>query len=237
MFKAHRNKIVGGAAGVLAVGFTTAALAQSGVFSPREESEAILDDAAEQLGVEPAELSDALKRALKNRVDEAVEAGRLTEEEGQDLKERIDANEVPLVGLGPGLHGPGHHVHFGGLDAAATYLGVTEDELRTSLEEGTTLAELAREKGKTVEGLVDAMVADAREKLDEAVEDGRLTEEQHASILSTLEERITEMVNRELPPGPPLGRGFGPPSGMGWDSRSGGDSGSETSASATAETA
>jgi hypothetical protein len=237
MFTTHRNKIVAGAAGVLTVGFTAAALAQTGVLSPRQESEAILDDAAEQLGVEPAELTDALKQALKNRVDEAVEGGRLTEEQGRELKGRIDANEVPLVGLGPTLHGPGRHVHFRGLDAAATYLGVTEDELRTSLEEGTTLAELARDEGKTVDGLVAAIVADAREELDQAVEDGRLTDEQRDLILSTLEERITEMVNRALPPGPGPGRRFGPPPGMGFHFRSGDEPGSGTSSSTAAEAA
>ena len=41
------------------------------MFSPSEESKAVIDDAASQLGVEPSELSDALKQALKNRVDEA----------------------------------------------------------------------------------------------------------------------------------------------------------------------
>ena len=40
------------------------AIAASDLFSPGEESKAIIDDAASQLGVEPSELSDALKQAL-----------------------------------------------------------------------------------------------------------------------------------------------------------------------------
>ena len=64
-----------------------AAIAASSVFSPSEESKAVIDDAASQLGVEPSELSDALKQALKNRVDEALDDGRLTQEQADQLKE------------------------------------------------------------------------------------------------------------------------------------------------------
>jgi hypothetical protein len=212
MIRSRRNRLVAAGAALVAIVSTAAALAQSGALSPGEESEAVINDVAEQLGVEPAELSDALKQALKNRVDAAVEAGRLTEEQGAEMKERIDAAEVPLVGLGPGLHGLGHPGHFGGLDAAASFLGMSEDELRSSLADGKTLAELATENDKTVDGLVDAMVAAAKEDLDQAVEDGRLTDTQRDEIASSLAERITAMVNGELR-GPRMHRPgpWGPP--------------------------
>ena len=64
-------------AGVAAAG----AVAASWVLEPSQESKAVIDDAASQLGVEPSELSDALKQALKNRIDEAVADGRLTDEQ------------------------------------------------------------------------------------------------------------------------------------------------------------
>jgi hypothetical protein len=220
MFTKHRTKIIAAVAALLVVGGGGAAIAATGALSPREESQAILGDAAEQLGVETNELSAALKQALKNRVDAAVEAGRLTEEQGDEMKERIDADEFPLFGLGPG--GPGHHHHFGhgaGLEAAAAFLGLTEAELRTALEDGRTLAEVAESEGKTVAGLVDAMVAASTEELEQAVEAGRLTEAQKNEIVATLEERITDKVNGEL--GPRRGfRGFGPPPSSGSDSSS-----------------
>jgi hypothetical protein len=212
MFTKHRKKIVAGiAALVVVVGGGGAAIAATGALSPREESRAILGDAAEQLGVETSELSAALKQALKNRVDAAVEAGRLTEEQGEEMKARIDAEEFPLLGLGPG--GPGHHHHFGHgaeLDAAASFLGMTEAELRTALENGRTLAEVAEDEGKSVAGLVDALVAAATDELEQAVDAGRLTEAQKDSIVATLEERITDKVNGELRPRRGF-RGLGPP--------------------------
>src|ERR671925_1045136 len=79
-----------------------AAIAGTGVFSPKQEREAFLNDAAKELGVEPSELSAALKSALAKRVDAAVAAGRITKDEGDRIKARIDADDAPLFGPGFG---------------------------------------------------------------------------------------------------------------------------------------
>jgi hypothetical protein len=157
------NKIAIGAAALTATVGAGGAIAATQL-NPRQESQAVVNDAAEQLGVEPSELTAALKEALSNRVDAAIEAGRLTEAQGAQLKERIQAGEVPLVGLGPGF-GPHHHVHLD-LGAAASYLGMTDESLRTALRDGKTLAQLARARDKSVDGLVNAMAegASAEEK-------------------------------------------------------------------------
>ncbi len=120
MTRRRKLAFAGGAAGItlLIAGLGAAgAIAASRMLSPSEGSKAVIEDAASQLGVEPAELSAALKQALKNRIDEAVEAGRLSEEQANELKERIDSNEYPLLfgHGGPGRlgwHGFGHHGHF-----------------------------------------------------------------------------------------------------------------------------
>ena len=191
--------------------------------TPKQESDTIVADAAKQLGVEASKLDAALKKALSNRVDAAVAAGELTKAQGDALKERIAAGDVPLVGAGPrlGHHGHFHH-HFGGLDAAADYLGVTEAELRASLRDGSTLAEIAEEKGKSVDDLEAALVAAAKADLAEAVEDGRITAEQQAEILADLPARIDDLVNGELSGKRgghgPRGFGFGgPPPALGDD--------------------
>ena len=167
--------------------------------SPTEQSDAIVADAAEQLGVEASELDAALTKALQNRVDAAVEDGRLTEAQGEELKQRLADGNVPLVGLGPG--GPGMHGHHRLLDlsAAAAFLGVPQAELRARLADGDTLAEVAQAEGKTADGLVAALLSAARERLAEAVEVGRLTEEQRAEKLEGLEERIEDAVQNGLP--------------------------------------
>lgn len=188
-----RKHVIFGAVIALAAAGGGAAFAASQSGSPGEESNAIIDDAAAELGVSPTRLSDALKKALSDRVDEAVAAGRLSADEGDALKERIHSDDFPILG---GLHrGFGHVGHFGGLDAAADYLGLTEAQLRAELEDGKSLGQVARDHGKTVNGLVDALVAAARERLDGAVSAGHITKAQEEELLDGLRQRITSLVN------------------------------------------
>ncbi len=215
MERMKRKLAVGGAAALAVAGGGAAVAANQ--WSGEETSDAIVADAAAELGVEPAELRDALQQALANRVDEAVEAGRLTEEQGAELKERIESGDFPLFG-GPHRGGMHHHGIFRSFDEAAEYLGLSKEELRAELADGSTLAEVAREQDKSVDGLVDALVNEAKQDLNTAVEEGRLSEEQRNAMLENLEERITDLVNGELrgPMGPRMERAPGRDDTTGW---------------------
>ena len=189
------------------------AIAASRMLSPGEESKAVIDDAAAQLGVEPSALSEALKQALENRIDEAVEQGRLTEEQADRLKERLESSEYPMLfGMGPrhgfGGHGfggrDGRFGHFGVLEAAASYLGMTEQELREELRD-KTLGEIAKEKGKTPAGLVNELVAAQTKRIDDAVDEGKLTDEQADRLKAGLEARMQALVDGDFR-GPSDGR-------------------------------
>src|SRR5438034_3305543 len=154
-----KRKIVAGTVAVVAVGGAGAGIAATQFSSsPSQESKAIVSDAAKRLGVQPNELSGAIKQALKDRVDAAVAAGRITKAQGDELKQRIASNDFPLFGPLPLGFGFGHFEHHGfpGLDAAASYLGLTGSQLDSKLESGKTLAQAAKDQGKSVDGLVDA---------------------------------------------------------------------------------
>jgi hypothetical protein len=217
-----RTKLAAGAGAALAVVGAGGALAADKL-TPAQESKAVVDDAAKQLGVDPAKLNDALKQALENRIEQAVESGRLTKEQGKAMKQRIENDDFPLFpvpGTAFGPRGFGHH-GFRDLDAAAAYLGVDEDALRTQLRDGDTLADVAKAKGKAVDGLVDAIVASTTKRLDAAVSAGRITKAQRDEIVAGLKQRTTEIVKGEFPalrgrggPGPAFGfrgPGFGGP--------------------------
>jgi hypothetical protein len=188
----RKAKIVVGAAALLSAAGAGAAVAASKDSSPSSESKAVIDDAAKQLGISSSKLSDALKKALNDRVDAAVAAGRITKAEGEDLKQRIASSDFPLVG---GLHRGFDHFGFGGLEPAAGYIGITEAQLRTEIEGGKSLAQVATAHGKSVDGLVNALFADAKSKLDNAVSAGRLSTSQEAEMLNGLKDRITNKVN------------------------------------------
>ena len=217
-----KRKVIAGAAAALAVGGTGAGIAATKLNdSPSAESKAIVEDAAKQLGVQPQALSDAIKKALGDRVDKAVADGRLTKEQGAELKKRIAADEFPLFGppaFGPHFGAP--HPFFHGLDAAATYLGLTDAQLRSRLNSGKTLAEIAKAENKSVDGLKTAMQKDAKDKLDAAVKAGRLSKDDETQVLKDLNSRIDDLVNAQLRMQFRDHRGFG---GRGFDRRFDGD--------------
>jgi hypothetical protein len=107
------------------------------------------------------------------------------------------------------------------MDAAADYLGLSKAELREQLMDDKSLADIAEEKNKSVDGLKDAMEKAIRADIEKAVEDKRLTQEQADRILENLGSRLDEKVERTGPPhgrggrggpgGPGGGPGFGPP--------------------------
>jgi polyhydroxyalkanoate synthesis regulator phasin len=213
----HKRKVAAGTAAALALAGGGAAIAAKKLgFSSSSENKAVVNDAAKQLGVQPTALSNAIKKALSDRVDAAVAAGRLTKEQGAKLKQRIQSGQAPLFGVPGGFNG-GHMGHVMGIDAAATYLGLTKAQVDSRLESGKTLAQIAKDENKSVDGLITALKDDAKQKLDDAVSAGRLTKAQEEQILSDLDQRITDLVNGKMtrPSGPPGGFGFGDGPGSG----------------------
>ena len=199
----RKRKLIFGLAALLAAAGGGAAIAASDS-SRSEENQAVLDDAAKKLGISPSKLGNALKQALADRIDAAVAAGRLTKDEGDTLKQRLSSADFPLFG---GLRrGFGHPGFARGLGAAADYLGLTEIQLRSELQGGKTLAQVALAHGKTANGLIDALVANAKKRLDQAVAAGRLTQSQANEMLSGLRDRIGNLVNSKGPVGDHLGR-------------------------------
>ena len=113
------------------------------------------------------------------------------------------ATASPKQGCGPGPPGAGLQAGFPA--AVASYLGVTKAELRTARENGTSLAQLATQQGKSVAGLEQAIYNAAKSDLDKAVAAGRITSAQETRMLSGLQPHLDDMVNSTGPPplGPP----------------------------------
>ncbi|HEY6531220.1 MAG TPA: hypothetical protein VIY72_02875 [Acidimicrobiales bacterium] len=126
-----------------------------------------------------------------------VQDGTLTQEQADKVVETLKA-AGPFGGHGRGMIGKG-------LEAAATALGMSEDDLRTALRDGQTLAQVAESKGIDPQTVIDALVAEAKTHLDEKVAAGDLTQEEADARLAEATERITDRVNN----GGPV-RGDGP---------------------------
>ena len=99
-----------------------------------------------------------------------------------------------------GPAGDHHGRHGDDLAAAATYLGVSQADLLTSLQSGKTLAQVAAAtSGKSVAGLIDALVAAEKTELAVAVKVGTITQAQSDQIATTLKDRFTALVNGTRP--------------------------------------
>lgn len=176
-----------------------------------------LGDVAKRLGISKQKLQDAITEATIARIDAAVARGDLTKEEGDRLKERVRSGDTAGIlprldgfGRGPWFFGPGLFGHgpLGGrtdlLGTAADYLGLTRAELREATAGGKSLAQVAKDKGKSVDGLKKALRDAVGKNLDQAVKNGDLTKEQAARLKEAWSSQIDRFVD-----GTGLGRGFG----------------------------
>src|SRR5205085_857790 len=130
----------------------------------------------------------------KSHLDQAVASRRISAAQETQTLSQLKTRAADLVNgkppahRPPGAHSPGFGLHEG-LDAAATYLGLSEDALRTQLEAGMTLVQVAQAQGKSVQGLEDAIVADAKSHPDQAGASGGITEAQETRSLGDLRSR------------------------------------------------
>lgn len=190
--------LVGSVVAIMAIGAGVAIA--GGALGSDAEKQAFLADAATRLDVTPAQLESALRGAFEARIDAAVAAGKITKEQGEAMKQRSKDGGLPLFGAGGhgGRGGPGHHGgaghHGASLGAAATYLGLTQEQLRAELESGKSLADIAKAEGKSVAGLKAALKASVETKLDAAVKNGKLTKAQADELLARMSEHLDAMI-------------------------------------------
>ena len=131
------------------------------------------------------------------------------------------APATPPDGRGP--RGGPHHLN---LSVAASTIGVTDDALRSALQSGQSIADVANANGVDPQTVIDALVADAKSHLADALASGKLTQAQADQISADLETRVTDQVNHSGLGGPGgagcpgMGAGSGAPSASSTDSGS-----------------
>jgi hypothetical protein len=136
----------------------------------------------------------------KSVLDGLVAKGTITQAQADEILAALNAARPAH---GPGGHGPGRG-GFGKLDAAATALGMTVEDLRSALEGGKSLAAVAQEKGVDVAKVVDALVAEFKAHLDQEVASGIHTQAEADQKLADARARLEAFVNGTAPAG-----GFG----------------------------
>ena len=173
-----------------------------------------LAQVAQAHGKTAADVATALKNASHTRVDQAVTAGKVTADQANTQKTQVDqridqlVNQVMPQGGPGGRGGPGGFGGRGGfggeLDAAATAIGISSQQLRTELA-GKSLADVAKAHGKTAADVATALKNAAHTRIDQAVTAGRLTADQATTQKTQVDQRIDQQINQVVPQ-----RGSGP---------------------------
>ena len=153
---------------------------------------------AAKLGVSEDQLKGAIDEAQIETIDEAVASGRLTQEQADQMKERVAEGDSLLPFGGP-RGGPRGELRGARVlpDAAAQALGITQDELMTELKDGKSLAEVAEAKGMSVDDFKAALLIQVKAQLDSLVADGTLTQEQADRVMQNTEDNIDSIVNAQ----------------------------------------
>jgi hypothetical protein len=137
-------------------------------------------------------LIDAIVASEKTVLDAENSAGWLTDAQETSVLAKLKDAITNLVNNGPPVPGT---APAGPLAAAATYLGMTVSDLQAALTSGKTLADEAAAESKTVDGLVQALLAPLKTALDQRVTAGDITAAQETTILNDQTTRLTDFVN------------------------------------------
>jgi uncharacterized protein (DUF433 family) len=173
-------------------------------------------DVAEEYDADVDEVIDAMVEAERDRLDRAVEDGWITQEQADERAQGLVERMTDLVNgdllpfPGPIALPRGRGFGDGPIAAAAETIGITPAELLEELGDGSPIADVAEKHGVDAGAVIDAIVEAMRERLDQAVEDGWLTQERADALAGAFEERAADLVNGEPLPFPRPGWHRGP---------------------------
>lgn len=189
-----------GVGGVATV-FAASPPATSNGTSQPTRAQQFLNRLASNLGITPNKLQQGLKQTADQSIDNAVANGKITQAQADKAKAKVDAGN----GLGAFTRFFGARVRTRTVVTLATWqdvasvLNTTPQDLKSQIQSGTTLKEIITNQNKTVDDVVNAVVAKEKTQLDTAVSNGKLTSQRETTILANLKTRLTNLINNGGP--------------------------------------
>ena len=99
--------------------------------------------------------------------------------------------------------------HGANIAVVAKALSMTEADLRTELQAGKSIADVASAKNVSLDAIVSAIVADQTTTLKQAVTDGKITQAQADTLLANLKATLPGQLQVKEVAGISGGKGFG----------------------------
>jgi polyhydroxyalkanoate synthesis regulator phasin len=144
---------------------------------------------AANLGMDQDKVTAALDTTRQQMLDEAVQQGKITQEQADKMAARMDGG---FCGFGSNKGMMGHKDKLGGrnLNGMANILGITEDQLKTELESGKKMQDILTEHGLTMEQCKQKMQEQREQQIAQDVADGKITQEQADKMLQNKGQRF-----------------------------------------------
>jgi hypothetical protein len=179
--------------GIAAIALAGAAVLVMAAGASAQEGDAgsgrtpLLQRVADKLGIDVATLRGAVKDSALEMVDEALADGRITEQQAERARERIEAGKpLHLTPRERAQLWARHAI----VESAAGALGITPDELRGELRSGKSIADVADERGVSLDDVKTPITSDMQAKLDQAVANNRITQQQADDAMTKLNDRL-----------------------------------------------
>ena len=169
-------------------------------------------DVAKAKGVDLSVVSSAILADEKTKVAQQVTDGKITQAQADAKLATAQTRITDMLNGKLPVGGSGDHGGKGGngipsTTVVAKALGMDEAALKTELQAGKTIADVAKAKNVDVAVVLKALVDDEKTELAQAVKDGTLTQAQADAKLVTEQTRFTDMLNGKVPVGGPGKRG------------------------------
>jgi hypothetical protein len=190
-------------------GIGSPVFAQDDTATPEDATETIdpqqayLEALAEELGIPVEDLEAAVTNARLDKVDLWAEQARVHISEGEGLFPAFPGMGGMVEPAMGGTMKPrfehridarGHGAFLESMDDFAAFLGITEDEIISSLQDGMTILEIAEANGKTYDDvrafLIEQATSRIDERLQEMVSDGAGAAEETSDTTEALDPAV-----------------------------------------------
>ena len=173
--------------------------------APSKYCDGFVGHLAGDLGKSQGAVSSAISKAIGQTLADAVQNGDLTQAQADKLKSQLTQSGGTCQALsrlrqqfgGGAIRRPGALTF--GLDAAASALKITTTELKQDTAKGMTLHQIADSKAVTEDQFKASVKASLTQKLDQSVQNGKLTKDQVTKILAGADQAISMLWDRSLP--------------------------------------
>jgi hypothetical protein len=155
-----------------------------------------LTELAGRLGVSVETLQADINDSQKALIDKAVTDGKLTQEQANDLKTRIDNGEHVQLGRLLGDHPKGIRGIVNNIvDEAAKVLGIDKSAVTDGLKAGTSLNDIANAHNMSTADFQAALLAQVKTDLDAKVTAGDITQAQADEAYQKFNDNIDKITN------------------------------------------